>query len=1074
MNAFFTQVLGILLRFNSQRRQKQAAFALISETLLLLLLMSIFVVDIAQAQRFRANPQRQQQRQQRLEARSVNRQGASAFLLSNKPGDWGVGHVSIPLDPENAPGPLTNRELCVASSDNRVLYPAISYESINPTVKELITEKPIMPAFVQDIVRAAIDNNVPSCHIYFLFRGSQPIQLTVGTNPPYTTTLVPQVDPASFQSSLSVWQNQYLTANIRSKFQLRSSNPPLVNNYLQSMLFNRLGLSPTSLAPSKPLWETSMPFDFLSTNPGLSSRVPYDAFFADRSLALSGIIPLSDSADAQTDSAQTALTDKLRSNPMPQPMDAGYAQSQIATPFDSTVLDAFLNNGAQTDISQSEQAKTSQAEPDKGKSAQEAVADALGSLLGNGQKSGEKKGNEANSEEAGSEAKSESIANEPQDSPQDRTQVNQQNKAALLKRFVDSGRLENMALHTPHDCVYIRFGSFNNFIWFQDWLASLNGATTNILASQSWNFHTNDKTQTQLALRQTELSKILGPTVIKDVAFVGADLFLEDGASMGVLFEATNSFLLNQSLSADRAKYQKDNPDSKEETIKIGKKKVKYLSTPDNRIRSFYVVDGMFHFVTNSRTLLEEFLATKAGENSLADCADFLANRARRPANNGDCVFLFAGEDFFHRLISPEYWVEILRRRRSSAEIQMAYMARLAAANEGLVNATLDVLADQGFLPASAVVHVDGSRLVVQENGTIVDSLRGVRGSFVPAADIKAKGMSDYELNVYNQCAVNFGKKWEKINPLCVGIKKKEKPNGILALAIDADIFPVSNKNLEMIQQYLGPSDAIQLAPIAGNWLSLQANLATARFFAGVREQLPLNYPTGLPLRDLLSDLLGPNAAFYLATTGDGGPLKWLQTLNVLTLVDGREFVIPGAQETQLAPSDVQCSFYSMQQEVFADVIPQFKYVPDKRPYQIRLTVSDAMKAPIGYVLNDVTYAANTRTSLCNLALLQTMTQQFGVAPENARAKAEQIFGGTLYSPLGGEYQLSSNAYPSSFWFDTNMGGYNARNIGWFKVRAPKGVIAHPWTWFRTLDAQLSVQDNEVRVHADLEMQTTK
>ena len=117
-------------------------------------------------------------------------------------------------------------------------------------------------------------------------------------------------------------------------------------------------------------------------------------------------------------------------------------------------------------------------------------------------------------------------------------------------------------------------------------------------------------------LEQTQLSRMLGPTVISDVAMVGTDLLMQDGAAIGFLFEARNNFLLGNSLAGPRADRVKAGK-AKEETLKIAGQNVSFLSSPDGKIRSYYAVSDNYHFVTSSRALMERFLQTAKGEGSL-------------------------------------------------------------------------------------------------------------------------------------------------------------------------------------------------------------------------------------------------------------------------------------------------------------------------------------------------------------------------------------------------------------------------------------------------------------------------
>ena len=85
-------------------------------------------------------------------------------------------------------------------------------------------------------------------------------------------------------------------------------------------------------------------------------------------------------------------------------------------------------------------------------------------------------------------------------------------------------KIEPIARHVPAEFFYIRFGSFENFLWFQDTLDTWGGDLQNLVAMRGLNDQKNQRIQNQLVLEQTQLSRMLGGTVISDVAMVGTDL----------------------------------------------------------------------------------------------------------------------------------------------------------------------------------------------------------------------------------------------------------------------------------------------------------------------------------------------------------------------------------------------------------------------------------------------------------------------------------------------------------------------------------------------------------------------
>ena len=259
-------------------------------------------------------------------------------------------------------------------------------------------------------------------------------------------------------------------------------------------------------------------------------------------------------------------------------------------------------------------------------------------------------------------------------------------------------KIEPIARHVPAEFFYIRFGSFENFLWFQDTLDTWGGDMQNLVAMRGLNDQKNQRIQNQLVLEQTQLSRMLGGTVISDVAMVGTDLLLQDGAAIGFLFEARNGMLLGSSLSGPRAARVKQGK-AKEETVKIEGQNVSYLSSPDGSIRSYYAVSGDYHFVTSSRALVARFLQTAKGDGSLGKSQEFRHARSVLPFDRNDTVFAYFSEAFFRNFTGPAYRIESLRRLEAATDIEIVQLAKLNAATEGKPGGTIEELIDGGFLP---------------------------------------------------------------------------------------------------------------------------------------------------------------------------------------------------------------------------------------------------------------------------------------------------------------------------------------------------------------------------------------
>src|SRR5262245_24132322 len=146
---------------------------------------------------------------------------------------------------------------------------------------------------------------------------------------------------------------------------------------------------------------------------------------------------------------------------------------------------------------------------------------------------------------------------------------------------IEGVEIEPLASHVPAECFYERFGNFTNYLWYRDFFRKWKNDLGNMIVLRSVNRATRDRLPAQLAIGESEVARVMGPRVIKDVAFIGMDYYLRDGASFGILFQANNNFLLGRNFNGQRDEAAAKHPDAKLETVQIAGHDVSFLSTPD-------------------------------------------------------------------------------------------------------------------------------------------------------------------------------------------------------------------------------------------------------------------------------------------------------------------------------------------------------------------------------------------------------------------------------------------------------------------------------------------------------------
>lgn len=624
-------------------------------------------------------------------------------------------------------------------------------------------------------------------------------------------------------------------------------------------------------------------------------------------------------------------------------------------------------------------------------------------------------------------------------------------------------KIEAMAEHVPAECFYIRFGNFNNFLWFQDTLARWNGDVQNLVATRGLDYGNSARIETRLAMQTTFLSRLFGAQVINDVALVGTDLFLADGGSYGLLFEAKSNRLLANDLAQRRKERKENTPGATEEKVKIEGQEVSYLSTPDGRIRSYYAACGDYHFVATSRVLVERFFQACAGKENLGSTKEFRHARTLMPLNGQDAVFAYLSSRFFDNYVSPPYRIEMVRRLKAQADIELVEMALLAAAAENREAKTIEDLVTAGLLPPGFGVRADGSRTIL-ENGRVRDSLRGERRSFTPIPDIAVEAAAPSEVEAYHRFADYYRARWQRLDPVLARVQREQLEGNREKVMVDARMTPLDRRQYEQLATKIGQADGKRIAPIPGDAVAFELITAKQRIFGGVQAiglSPDLLQGSLLPFGRLRDLIVG-----YLGTTGDPGVLGFLNR-RVVTVPDVAGYARGEAglwrRQTE------QFTLFSFQRELLDFVASQLHYEEAKRPAQARLHVADFTGSRLHAFANGWGYHRSRQTAEGNLRLAHQMTEQFHVPGDKALAAAERLLDAKLLCPLGGQFVYRQPQGGASHWTSTAL--ENAPPAKLLNTQLPPGFEAPPLNWFRGLELEARLEPDALSVHAEVMMQ---
>ncbi|MBM3963561.1 MAG: hypothetical protein FJ308_00615 [Planctomycetes bacterium] len=685
-------------------------------------------------------------------------------------------------------------------------------------------------------------------------------------------------------------------------------------------------------------------------------------------------------------------------------------------------------------------------------------------------------------------------------------------------KSMDAIPVEPISSVVPPECLYIRFGSFANYLWFQQLSQSRGGDIAQMALLRGFNYETNQRAERMLNTKMNYISKLFGDAVILDMAFIGYDLYLQEGPTMGVVFEARNLDLLRSSFQQEREATRQRLADQgcKLQTIEIEGSPVSFLSTPDNQVRSFVVEAAPYLFVTTSQELAKRFIEVQKSKESLASLPAFRFARLMMPIENKYDVFAYFSSPFFRNLISPHYQIELRRRLRATAAIETIETATMVAASEkkhgfripttwsqpdrkvrpanGFESVvaqrdesgdrwpSVDQMIEQNYLPGWFHVRADGSQTIRMEDSW-VDSVRGRRGSFLPIADVPLVDCTVSEAAEYRAASEFYSRQWEQTDPLMFGLRRYSHPDIPKAerIAIEGYIAPFGSDKYGWVGLLLAPPLDTQVQLPEDDVINLQFRLRGIQdrrnsvpdhfVFAGLKDLMP---PLPEETKGLIATLrvlkslpayVGawpkPAVLDQLPLGLGGGPPDLM----------GFSRSILGLWRWQMGGF----SILSFDRSILETCAMAIKIAPADDFAQARATIRDLSKSKLSGWFNTFSFRQAAQTTRGNLLLLDSVQQQLGIEPEIAKDRVEQLLDAKIQCALGGEYRLEKGRWISTAWPEKLELAPGAEHsmIGYDTLHTipPKEYVA-PWLeWFRGAQVHLTQLPERLVVIGHLDME---
>ena len=637
--------------------------------------------------------------------------------------------------------------------------------------------------------------------------------------------------------------------------------------------------------------------------------------------------------------------------------------------------------------------------------------------------------------------------------------------------------IEPLANRVPPECFYIRYGKFENYLWFQDLTEEFGGDISRMITLSGLSNDGTARLQKQLGIQTTAMGRLMGPSVITDQALIGRDLFMQDGAAMGVVFQPTSVFLLRTSLTNDRQALASGSDAISLKNIKLDHGKGTLLRSTDNSVRSYMVEHDGFICVTNSESIADRFLEVGQSGDSLGKTPGFRKARHWMPLERNDTIFAFFSPEMLQGLLSPQYLIELRRRMQSEADIALVHLARLAAAafrSEDEPTITeIDELAATGFLPANFGVRADGSG-VISVGERVMDTRRGSRGTFLPIPDSPIDRVTAIESQWYDEIATAYEEQFPSFDPIYVGLQREtipgnegasgSQPENSERLVIHAEIAPWQAESYGWWAQQLGPPTPVAIRFANDDLIAVQAHVASEKLgppthlFVGIKDTIP---PKPAEVDGVLSG--------YRALKGLPGYLGAYPSpgaLDRLPLGLGRGTPVGPGMSRLLGGvyrfTGGGFSVLSFQPEILNATLPVIAAEEVDDLAQARAHVGNLRGSQLEGYFNTLLYERSAKTSLAGAEFLESLANRLKVPSSQTLAEAERILGGTVQCTLGGQYQ----AITESDWASTAWGNGQDQPSSFPPIDYQAPILQ----WFRGLDAKVTQYPNRLIADAVIDV----
>ena len=389
---------------------------------------------------------------------------------------------------------------------------------------------------------------------------------------------------------------------------------------------------------------------------------------------------------------------------------------------------------------------------------------------------------------------------------------------ALGKQVPD----EPLAHAAPAHFYFVRFASLAHLFRLLDEADTWMTPVASLNSGQAQNGDLGKRYETQLGLQRSQISRVLGPQVVTDLAVVGSDPYLREGSDVTFIFRAKSAAAFQAGVSAALAGHVAAHGSQTIQSVNHSGEKITITRSQDGEVRQHRVDVGGFSLVSNSMGGIKAVIDTIKGQSqALSNAPDFRYMMAR-DANVPADVLAFMSDAFVAEVVGPRQ--KILEARR-----MVALSDLMAPGNAALLFGWMfgrtprgeEELASTGLISRDEVKHVSGE-LITWIPGSAARSSWGTVASLTPLLDLPALSkVTESERDAYRLFADSYQRNWSTyMDPACLRLVLD--PAGKHAIRADLRILPIiEDSDYRKMQQSVGEARIDDPASASGALFSL-------------------------------------------------------------------------------------------------------------------------------------------------------------------------------------------------------------------------------------------------------------